>query len=319
MSFDYKGYDEKKLLSLCDRKNANTGDAKWRYGVSEQYSQGRIYREYAGYPSWLSLYAYSDHGIGNPEVEKHELENNAPVMFVFCDEKLANYKNQSSKPCYKVAQPLIWWRKQHNITQAKDAKGTIAFPSHSTPDSNCLFDVDKYVDELKQLPEDMQPVCVCLFMSDVDNGLYKKFIERGIPVYTAGNVWDIRFVERYYNILRHFKYATSNFFGSYIFYSVEIGIPFSILGEKVSFYNVSNKNLPLGVEDISKCEAASDIFRGIHREITEGQMAFVNRYINDEDCLSRKEMRRLLYKACFKRGRIINDLFRLLKRKIRKK
>ena len=113
--FDYKGMGEKELVRCCQYYKRNFVKAK--YGVSENYSQGRIYREYARFPKWKSLYVYSEHGIEFDEVYPHEINNDAEAMFVFSDEKLAAYKKNSNKPCYKVIHPFVWFRKKNNIIQ----------------------------------------------------------------------------------------------------------------------------------------------------------------------------------------------------------
>ena len=132
-NFNYKGLSEKELIGLCSDKLA-TKRHRVAYWTSEAYSFGEHYRNYGYYPSFLPLFVYSDHGVGGiQEVFKHELENNAPAFFVFNEKKYKNYKKQSRKPCYITIPPLIWYRKHNKIEQSKNAKGTIAFPSHSTP------------------------------------------------------------------------------------------------------------------------------------------------------------------------------------------
>lgn len=318
--FDYKGYDEKTLINLCNNDNKITGFAKWKYGVTEQYSQGKIYREYANFPIWKSLYIYSEHGIEFDVVDKHEIENDADAMFVYSDAKLKNYKKVSNKPVYKVIQPLVWYRREHKINQIKDAKGTIAFPSHATPDVEARFDVEAYIKQLKSLPDEMQPVCVCLFMTDVLKGMYRIFMDNGIPVYTAGNVWDIGFVDRYYEILKHFKYATSNNIGTYTFYSVEMGIPFSLYGNSAKYYNNTDPNFAKGFLTITDKEVrAINLFRGINYKITKEQRNFVNSCLglDNNNYLSRKAMHDILTEAYNKHKSIkekIKELFNYFKR-----
>lgn len=302
--FDYKGYDEKTLINLCSSEGKFTGFAKWKYGVTEQYSQGKIYREYANFPSWKPLYIYSEHGVEFDVVGNHEIENDAEAMFVFSDGKLENYKKVSNKPVYRVIQPLVWYRREHKINQVKNAKGTIAFPSHSTPDTEARFDVETYIKQLKNLPDEMQPVCVCLFMTDVLNGMHKIFMDSNIPVYTAGNVWDVNFVDKYYDILKHFKYSTSNYIGTYAFYSVEMGIPFSLYGANCTFYNNTDPNIPVGIQKMSEREIFdSSVFEGINFKITKQQKDLVYSCLglNDDNYLSRKAMHHILIKAYNKR------------------
>ena len=316
--FDYKGYSEEKLLELCDDAKANRGKADWLYWTPEVYSFGRHYRKYAFYPSSLPLHIYSEHGVGNPKIYPHELENNAEAFFVFCEEKCKEYRKISKKPCYITTPPMILYRRRHKIKQSKDAKGTIAFPSHSTPEVDSNFDIKKYIDDLKSLPQDMQPVCVCLHMHDINKGQHKIFLENNIPVYTAGNAFDVRYGRRFYNILKNFKYSCSNLVGSYTYYSVEMGIPFSLFGQDCEYINKADKNLPVGKYDFKSDDIykkTQEIFKGINKEISKEQIEFIEKFTSPKGAVSRLKMSLILWGAYFKNGNIIKDIVRNIKNK----
>ena len=301
-NFNYKGLSEKELIGLCSDKLA-TKRHRVAYWTSEAYSFGEHYRNYGYYPSFLPLFVYSDHGVGGiQEVFKHELENNAPAFFVFNEKKYKNYKKQSRKPCYITIPPLIWYRKHNKIEQSKNAKGTIAFPSHSTPEVDSCFDIRKYIEKLKSLPEDMQPVCVCLHMHDINKGRHKIFLENNIPVYTAGNAFDIRYAQRFYDILRNFKYSCSNLIGSYTYYSIEMKIPFSLFGESCKYINKADANLEHGTYNYKNKDYLLEekIFLGIHKEITPQQKKIVENNTNNPKAISRLKMAKILWLSYFK-------------------
>lgn len=302
--FDYKGQSEEELLKLCDEKYANRGNAKWLYWPSEVYSFGKYYREQAFYPSFLPLYVYSVHGIDTSSIAyQHEIENDAKSMLVFSEEKQKAFMEKSKVPCYITTPPLVWYRKHHKVQQDKSAKGIIAFPSHSTPEIDSSFDVKKYIKELKSLPEDMQPACVCLHMHDINKGQHKVFIENNIPVYTAGNAFDKRYGKRFYDILKHFKYSCSNQVGSYTFYSIEMGIPFSLFGDECEYYNKTDKNLPFGkyaFKDTEIYQKKRALFYGINKKITKEQEEFVNHFVNSPLVISRLKLAKILWLSYFK-------------------
>lgn len=306
--FDYKGYSEEKLFRLCN-KRVKKGVAKWQYWTSEVYSQGRHYRRYGFYPVFLPLFVYSDHGPADTLVYPHEIKNDAEAMLVIDNRKVLKYKEQSQKPCYSVISPLVWYRRQNKIIPT-DAKGTLAFPSHSTPEIECEFDIPQYIEQLKALPEEMQPVCVCLHMHDINKGQHKIFLEHGIPVYTAGSAFDVRFAQRYYDILKHFKYSTSNMIGSYVYYSVEMGIPFSLYGVKNTYTNIYDTNIAKGEYKFNERDYyrfLNSLFEGINTSISQAQLEYVISGVGIEKSISRFKMAKILY------GAFLNRLF---KRKI---
>lgn len=297
--FTYRGFSIKKLLELCDIKLMNKGKAPVLYGVPEQYSQGRIFREYARFPEELPLNIYADHGIPiNFKVALHELENKAYAFFSYHEKKYQLVKEQCRQPSFKVPHPLIWYRREHGIEQIENPQGTLFFAVHSTPDVSVFYDIEQICAQLKLLPDEMQPVAVCLFMSDIHNGTFLKYLENGVPVYTAGNVWDIRFVDRFYDLLRRFKFTASNSYGTYLFYSVEMGIPFMYLKQDYYFYNYSDRNLPAGkYRSNSKLFNVLELFSGIQPKITKQQKSLVEYYVNMENYISREEMHEVLKKA----------------------
>ena len=303
--FDYKGCSEEELLRLCDEKYANKGNAKWLYWPSEVYSFGKYYREQAFYPSFLPLHIYSMHGM-EPKVTtyNHELNNNSEAMFVFSKEKQQAFMEKSKKPCYIITPPLIWYRRHHKIKQDKNAKGTIVFPCHSIPTEETIFDLPNFISTIKSLPEDMQPVCVCLHMHDINKGQHKVFLENNIPVYTAGNAFDIKYAQRFYNILKHFKYACSNLIGSYTFYSIEMGIPFSLIGDKPDYFNHGNDQIPLGKVEIK----TNPVFKkGINKTITDEQKKYVATHTGMGH-ISRIKFSNILWKSYINNNNFIKDI-----------
>ena len=320
--FDYNGYSEKKLLDLCDDVKANKGKAPWHYWTSEVYSFGKHLRDYALYPEILPLYVYSNHGITwlykDSEIPKHELENNAECMLCLNPENTDYYRKNAGKPAHCLYSPFVWYRRKNKIKQIVNAKGTLAFPAHTTPDIDLLSGQEEYIQDLKKLPQEFQPVAVCLHMHDINKGIHELFLKHGFPVYTAGNAFDYRFAERFYDIMKNFKYTTSNSPGSYAFYSVEMGIPFSLYGNKPKIVNKSDPNLQQGeikFKERNYYKERCDIFKGLNKIISEKQKEYVEKNLGIYDGISRFKMAKVLYQAYFKRGNLLEDLRKGIKLK----
>lgn len=303
--FDYKGYNEETLLALNDDKKANKGCCKWLYWTSEVYSFGKHIRKYGYYPKILPLNVYSEHGYTIlKDFQEHELNNNAYCMFCHSKKRTEQWKTVSNKPCFTMLSPFVFYRRSNKIEQLPDAKGTLIFPAHSVPECTDESNLDEYIDQLKALEEKFHPVCVCLHMHDINKGIHKEYIRKGIPVYSAGNAFDIKFAQRYYDILKHFKYTMSNDLGSYIPYSVEMGIPFSIYGNRPKFNYKNSPHVDDGKLDIEKIYSNYDdvlnLFSKDPCEITDEQRKYVENCMGINDCISRFKMAQILYFAYFK-------------------
>jgi hypothetical protein len=296
--------DEKELLTLCQSEALTSFKIiPSPYWTAEIYSLGKYIRKYGYYPSFLPLCIYTDHGagiIGCPPYE-HELNSDAPCQFYHAPKAVEEWRKVSSKPCYVLYSPSVFYRKLRKIEKAQDAKGTIAYPAHTTPSIEDVSDVEEYIKQLLNLPERFQPISVCLHMHDVIKGKFKIFQKYNIPVYTAGNSSDDRFIERFYSILRNFSYATSNMVGSYLYYAVEMGIPFSIYGNREVFINKEDTNITIGEWDPYKesrhYREAFDLFNGLYTDITQEQRSLVENDLGLSEGISRFHMSVVLYRS----------------------
>jgi len=308
------GFDEKTLIELCDEKYVHNGYSTWKYWPAEIYSFGKHIRRYGFYLPVLPLNIYTDHGAGKITTEPalHEIESEAYCQFYHSPLIKENWRNFSSKPGYVLYSPFVFYRKTHKTEKAPDAKGTLAFFAHSTPAIENASNVEEYIEQLKNLPEEFQPVSISLHMHDINNETYKIFIKHGVPVYTSGHVCDYRFAERFYNILRNFKYTTSPIIGSYTYYSVEMGIPFSIYGNQPKFINKSDPNVKAGeynyYDEYAEYRIIYDMFHDLQKEITPEQKELVERDLGLKEGISRFKMAKILYISYLKQGNLVKDL-----------
>lgn len=319
--FDYKGLSPEYLFFLCDEKFVNKGVSKWKYWTSEVYSYGKILREYAFYPKFLPIYCYSSHGVyfSSEKPFPHELENDSYAQFYTSPDSVSAFKKFSKKKCYCVISPFVWYRRRCKILRNAQSRGTIAFPSHSTPDIDVVVDMEHYADELLSLDKEYHPVCVCLHMHDINKNVHDVFLRKGIPVYTAGNAADIRFAERWYDIVRNFSYSTSNMIGSYSFYSVEMGIPFFICGDRPLLLNNSDANIPIGTyfyEDTDHYSKAMLFFKDNNDVAAEDRLKFVEYHLGVYDSIGRVKVFAILVAALFKDFVFFKDIKMYIGKKI---
>ena len=265
---------------------------------------GKWIREYSHYPKFLPLCIYTDHGPMTLGIMKQELESGAPYQFYHSPSLVKKWKEITKKEAFVLYSPYIYCRKRLGISRSANAKGTIAFPAHSTVDIDDILDIEVYIKQLLMLPREFQPISVCLYYSDIKKNQHKIFQKYNIPVYTAGYYFDERFAERLYNILKNFKYATSNVAGSYLYYAVEMGIPFSIFGQKQKLFNKSDPNLDKGEFDPYKLSAlhrkVHKMFSGLQTKITSEQKEFIEINLGLKDGVKPSQLRHILFKALFK-------------------
>lgn len=298
--------EEKELLTLCQTITSNPLQIiPTPYWTAEIYGFGKYIRHYGYFPSFLPLCIFTDHGPGGEGPFKHELASDAPVQFYHSQRMVDKWKKVSVKPCYVLYSPFVFYRRTKNIKQSPNANGTLVYPAHSTQVIEDKSDLELYIKQILSLPEEFHPLSVNLHYHDINNGQHKIFQKYKIPVYTAGNPNDYRFTERFYSILRNFKYSTSNLPMACLFYSVEMGIPHFIYGNKPVFNNKGDNNVSPGMDfdPINEWEITRkiyDLFYGLHTEITPEQKEIVEIELGIRDGLSRSKMAYVLYTSFIK-------------------
>ena len=310
------GMTDAELEQACEPQPA--GVTPWAHWTSEIYSFGKCLRFWTRYPDYLPLFVYSDHGVGlHSHLFRHELENPARVHFTWNPMKVQRHQNLEGKEVIQIINPWISYRRIRKIERSENHRGTLVFFMHGT---NAVkwsgHDSEDYFEKLRELPDRFQPVVLCLHMHDIKAGLHKKLRKHGFPIVTAGNTLSTHFVDRFYDLVRHYSYATAQAWGSYAGYCVELGIPYFHLGARPELINLSDPNLPGGAaprywdsfheECAKKAEA---LFELPVDNVTAGQREFVESMLGLGSQLSRRQVCRILWREFFRNWRKWHSIF----------
>ncbi len=298
-----------QLQEYCNVTEFNFKIVQWPYWTAEIYGFGKQISKYGFYPYFLPLCVYTDHGPGYYDaLPIHELETNAPYILYHSKKSVDLWLGVKPQKAYCMLSPFVFFRQKQKINKKQDANGTIVFPAHSTPSIDDVSGYDKYIDDLKKLGKEYWPIKVCMHMHDINKGLHEKFTASGFEVVTAGNTSSQDFIKKFYEIIVGFKYATSNIPGSYLYYCIDIGIPFFVYGEKPIYLNKSDPNLPMNLYDPWVSGYGLEAYNMFHvcdvneykPGISDRQMAFVREHLGVECGVGRLKMSIILYGALFK-------------------
>jgi hypothetical protein len=300
------GMTDAELEQACAEKFA--GASQWVHWTSELYSLGKCLRSWTGYPEVFPLFVYSDHGVGlHSHLFPHEIENPARLHLTWNPAKELRNAASDHKRVIQVIHPWISYRRKRGIARAQSPRGTLVFFMHGTDAVHWQgHDSEEYFKQLRELPDALQPVVLCLHMHDIRAGVHKKLRHYGFPIVTAGNTMATDFVDRFYDLIKEFSYATAQTWGSYAAYCVELGVPFFFLGEQPKLVNVADPNLPAGIapqywdachEKLEK--EAESLFRVRVDTVTPEQRAFVESLLGFGSKLTREQVSRLLWREFF--------------------
>jgi hypothetical protein len=291
------------------------------YWTAEIYGFGKWIRKYGFYPSFLPLAIYTDHGAGYdenfPYQNSHEINSDAVVMFYHSYLSVEKFKLYSKKPVFTLFSPFVFARKSLKIEKKEESIGTLYFYSHSTPSINDNKSLLDYIKEINLIPKKFHPISICLHYHDINKGVDKQLKNYGFNIVSAGNPTDENFTENFYKIISCYNYAMSNSIGSYTFYCIEMGLPFSLIGEPPKLMNHSDLNINLGeFNSYLKHEMylqMSDLFSGYNSEISYEQHEIVKNGLGMNFGISRIRMAFILYYSLFAWGLRLENIKRVIK------
>lgn len=198
---------------------------------SDLYSNKYILKKMFFYP-FNKFYVSIQHGLWlkkiKNELSEGEILNN--YRYALYDRPILQ---QYGIKILSIEHPFLFYKRKFNITQ-KNTKGTIVFPLHTLTTFDIEYPIEKYIEQLKRLPQKFHPLLICLHFSDVINNRHHIWYDNGFEVTSAGNGFREDFVKRFYDILSSVKYATSNESTSGLYYAIDLDIPVFIYGNNVS-------------------------------------------------------------------------------------
>lgn len=300
------GMTDTDLECICLPQS--TGISVWAYWPSEIYSFGKCLRFWTKYPNVLPLFVYSDHGVSmTSKLFPHELDNKARIHFTWNPMKAKKHKYFADKTVIHITCPWISYRRLKGISRSAHPRGTLVFFAHHVPSYEVKgHDTEQYFETLKNLPEKFQPIVLCLHMHDINAGHHLKLRQHGFPIVTAGNSLSINFVDRFYDLIKDYAYATSQSWGSQTAYCVELGIPYFFIGDIPTLINISDRNLPVGKvqqyydkEMEAYDKKAVVLFGSAVDSVTNEQRAFVESLLGLGSKITSEQASRILWREFF--------------------
>ncbi len=297
---------------IYDEIEAGLSNKKLRMNSAYLYGMRDIFLEYFELPKTLITSFHLDHGINLPEpnkkIEEYTYKNNAAV-FVTNEEMKEVFQKVTTKPVHATGALFPRYREMNQIEPKADRKGTVAFPIHSIFGVDIKGGWEEYAESLLALPEEFQPVRICVYWLDVARGRHQVFEEMGLEVVTAGYFTSQKFVQRFYDILSSSKYATSNEFGSYLPYAIEMGIPFFMYGKRAELDNQSPDTIqkfPSGKFEFTEAFGFKwyDYVQRLYKfpedgqvTITTEQKEFADRLLGYDKPIDRAAIRKAVYRS----------------------
>jgi hypothetical protein len=289
------------------------------YRDKNTYSADVIIKDYCGYPKSFRLPQIQHGWYLRVEPWERDLTGATHLFLAWNLRMQEAWVKRSKVPVVVIGAPFIHYRRRNKIVRSSSARGTIAFPVHSSPNFKAVYNLKEYCKKLLELPKEYKPITICLGYHDMLTSIRHEYEEYGFNVVCAGDPYDKNFVKYFYQILKENNYSTSNRIGSYVMYSVEMGIPFFLYADDISFHHVHKtndkkfnppKDISSFVNKLFKI-SDKDIHNGMEIRINKAQRNFIISESGIEDCISPQALKLVLLKTYFLKS-IPMAIFRIL-------
>ena len=206
------------------------------------------------------------------------------------------YSQNIKKKNYIIGAPFLFFKEKFNVKK-KNKKNTLFFFSHSTSKMNLELNLEKLLYDLTQLPSGLKPIDICLHFNDLK--IYKNIFEKnGFQTLSAGNIYCENFVENFYNIISNYSKIASNTLGTYTLYSINLDIPFFLVGDEPIYNNFGNDiNVPFKKYRVSDSFFAKKIFPLFDRILdkpTDEQKKLASEELGEFTRIDREELNKII-------------------------
>jgi hypothetical protein len=251
-------YHQWDLDRLCSERPLDWSEY---HHMNQFHGNASILMRYAGLPPENPLPFCIEHAIPYDLDEAYEYDLSSGLKtFLAVNERSANLYRKAGVPKvhpigFSHLYALDLYHEIHANEPHPERRGTIVFPDKSTLLMETDFDREKFATILANLPDEFQPVVVCIYWKDYVRGTHIPFCDAGLPLVTCGHLLDGDFLLRFHDLCRNFKYSCANDIAGSFTLSILSGCQFFFLnagsmsqlkyGKKTTYKNDPSLSKPI--------------------------------------------------------------------------
>ena len=227
VTVDNLGAEDDELELLCqDRPEDKASEF---FPPNAWYGAAEAIRSFCGWPTSRPLPMVVPHGLDFTvdALWRSEVDTLLPAIYSFHDYRDELYRTASDKLVIPGCSPWLYLMEIIKI-EFEPKRSVLIMPAHSTANVRTELDHDRLIDMIaERFPHD--PLKCCMYWRDVQHGMHLPYLMRGIPVVSAGHIFDRRFLRRLARILGGAKHMVTNEYGSNVGYAASVGVPVTVL------------------------------------------------------------------------------------------
>lgn len=218
------------------------------------YGLASVLKSYCGFELKKNLDAYIEHGVFfGSFVRWDQYIWDVSYNITFGRQRCIHLANKKINKDVLPIGPYIHYAKnilannEYKKMKEKYGKILLVFPTHSDPDTNSLFDIDTFIDEVERIRlNQFDSVFISLYWLDIIDGKYMSDYERmGYKIVTSGHKFDVNFLNRQKTLIELADSTMSNNAGTHVGYCIYLNKPHYIFNQQVTLetYGEGSNNL----------------------------------------------------------------------------
>lgn len=291
-----------------------------------RYGMDRNLKKYAGLPLDTKIHVLFEHGIQLSDYveEAFRIHEYLPSMTASQYRLDILKKQKDYKGAYAIG-PYIHYtdsilsKEEINAEKERLGRTLLVFPSHSIDCSTVNFDLESFMNKIKETSKDFDSVRICMYYQDVILKRHLKYQKEGFEVVTAGHFNDYYFLSRLKSIIEISDMTMANDIGTHLGYAIYLNKPHYLFKQPLEFeYReiIDKKNTTSILSNIEYNKNISDItnlFSENTPKITKKQYELISYLWGFDEVKTPEELRNIIikinenyssikyYLSCFKR------------------
>lgn len=293
-----------------------------------RYGMNRILKKYAGFPMDYKIHVLFEHGVIYTDyvIGGFRIHEYLPSM-VASQYRINILKQQKGyKGAYAIG-PYIHYANtlltEEEIKAEKERLGRtlLVFPSHSIDTTTSKFNIEEFINKIKETSKDFDSVRICMYYQDVLLKRHITYQKEGFEVVTAGNYNDYYFMPRLKSIIKTSDITMANDTGTHLGYCIYLNKPHYLFKQSITQEHANKFDGNLVNEAMIKEKSSNNdanitkLFSEYHENITKEQYELISYLWGFNEVKTHSELKELIirinnnysnikyYLSCIKRAK----------------
>ena len=201
------------------------------YKSNDCYGHAHVLKKYANLNENYQIKGVLEHAaMVYDHVWSFDIAVPLPVIYCFSDYRFLFLRQLTNKVLFAIGPSIHYAEALLSNSELEGlkkqlGKTLLVFPPHSSWSIYVDFDVKYIISVIKEFEKEFENILICLGWRDVLRNIDTLFIREGYTCVTAGNVYDMQFLNRLKTLILLSSHTMSFSFGTHIGFCVYLNRP----------------------------------------------------------------------------------------------